>query len=365
MAHQDRLQELRDLCTGKKNHRFSLLDSHINAGESASLGLPMPELLGFAPLYMPIRVINGKHEGPTVLLFATMRGDEFNGLEIIRNFLALDDLNDMHGRILAVPVLNVYGLLNRRPDLPGGQRLETAFPGSVEGRYSERLAHLFVDDLFQHCDIAVEFSSGEMHHNSLPHVHTDFGTPGNRELAADFPVSLIVDERAEPGSIQEVARTGGQNLLSYRAGEAMHTNPHAIRLGQEGLTNLLTRLGMLPSRESEPVELPRQPLIAESSEWVYSTKSGIAEAVVQLGDQVSAGQKLADIREPFGSFQEVTAKAPTDGVVVGLNEVPMVYEGDPLIRVARFAQPERAATTLQTWSEQELPADAGTDSAQT
>ena len=179
-----------------------------------------------------------------------------------------------------------------------------------------------------------------------------------------IPVSVIVDERAEPGTVQEVARTGGQNILSYRAGEAMHTNPHAIRLGQEGLAHLLARLGMLPSRESEPVELPRQPLIAESSEWVYATKSGIAEAQVQLGDQVSSGQKLADIREPFGSYQEVTAKAPTDAVVVGRNEVPMVYEGDPLIRLARFAQIERAATTLQTWSEQELPAEAGSDSAE-
>lgn len=344
-----------------KNGRYSLFETTISPGERASLGLPLPEMLGYAPLYMPVKVINGKTAGPTVLLFATLRGDEFNGMEILKQLLELSLLDRLRGTLLVVPVLNVFGMLNRSATLPDGQTLDLAFPGKAEGDYTGRTAHLFFDSLFSKADVCVELCSGGMNHNFLPHVYGDFSMEANRELAEAFAVSVAVDIEPRPGSLSALAKELGKPMLTFRAGEAMRFNRHAIRLGRKGLVSLLRRLKMLPESDSPQgaSRAGQAPVFVESSDWVHATKSGIAHPKKALGDRVTKGETLAVISEPLGSFQEVTVTAPSDGVLVGANDMPLVFEGDYLFRIATFDQLDEAADRLQEWTKEELPASTG------
>ncbi|MBC2602372.1 succinylglutamate desuccinylase/aspartoacylase family protein [Puniceicoccus vermicola] len=341
-----------------KNSKFSLFEATISPGETASLGLPLPEMLGYAPLYMPVKVINGKQAGPTVLAFATMRGDEFNGMEILKQLVGMPLLEKLHGTLIIVPVLNVFGMLNRSSTLPDGHTLEGNFPGSPDGNYTQRTANLFYENLFKSCDVCLELSSGNINHNFLPHTHADFSNPANRELSQSFPVSVSVDIEPEEGSLQACAKEAGIPMLMYRAGEAMRFNPHAIRLGKRGILGLLRRLKMLPEPERGRVKEAHSPILSEASDWVHATKSGIAHPQVRLGDRVNRGDILAIISEPLGSFQEVKVKSPVDGVIVGTNDMPLVFEGDFLFRIATFKELDDVADRLQKWVG-ELPISAG------
>jgi hypothetical protein len=359
----EKIEELNGLCRGGKNGKFSLFDSTINPGERASLGLPLPELLGYAPLYLPVKVFQGKSPGPTALFFATMRGDEFNGMEILKQVGELSLLEQLRGTLLIVPVLNVYGLLNRSRFLPDGRELDHAFPGTGEGTYTERMARLFTDSLFDRCDFCVEICSGSLNHDLLPHLFTDCGVPGNRELAAEFPVSVVVDIDPEEGSLHRVARETGKPMLTYSAGEAMRFDRRAIRLGKRGLLRLLRRVGMLPTEDRPGVEPRQEPLFSEASLWVHATKSGIAHPKVRLGDRVRKGDTLAVVAEPFGSVQEVQVAAPGEGVVVGANDLPLVFEGEPLFRLARFSEPKEAADKVQEWASAGIDPDPADEPA--
>jgi len=341
-----------------KNSRFTLFEATISPGETASLGLPLPEMLGYAPLYMPVKVINGKQTGPTVLIFATMHGDEFNGMEILKQVVGMPLLEKLHGTLIIVPVLNVFGMLNRTSTLPDGNTLENNFPGSPEGNYTQRTANLFYENLFTRCDVCIELCSGQMNHNFLPHTRADFSTDGNRELAQSFPVSVAVDMEPTDGSLQACAKEAGIPMLRYRAGEAMRFNPHAIRLGKRGIFGMLRRLEMLPESEKSRVKKAHTPIGSESSDWVHATKSGIAHPAVRLGDRVNTGDILATISEPLGSFQEVRVKSPVDGVIVGANDMPLVFEGDYLFRIASFKELDEVVDRLQEWAG-ELPISAG------
>ena len=354
----DKIEDLTKKCTGGKNSRFSLFEATISPGETASLGLPLPEMLGYAPLYMPVKVINGKLAGPTVLAFATMRGDEFNGMEILKQVVSLSLLDRLRGTLILVPVLNVFGMLNRSSALPDGNTLENSFPGSPEGNYTQRTANLFYENLFQKCDVCVEFCSGQMNHNFLPHTLADFSTAGNRELARSFPVSVSVNTPPQEGSLQACAREADIPMLTYQAGEAMRFNPHAIRLGKRGILGLLRTLKMLPDPEKTLSRESQQPITTEKSDWIHATKSGIAHPEVKLGQRVAEGDILATISEPLGSFQEVKVKSSVEGVVVGANDMPLVFEGDFLFRIATFKKLDEAANRLQEWAD-ELPAAAG------
>ncbi len=356
-----KLEEFKELAQKGKNGRFSLYDTHLSPGETASLGLPLPELLGYAPLYLPVKVINGKQSGPTTLMFATMRGDEFNGMEILKQISEMSLMDDLHGTLILVPVLNVFGLLNRRPYLPDGEVLDRAFPGAETGTYSQRMAHLFIDSLFDRCDVCVEICSGSLNHNLLPHLYTNCAVAENRQLAGSFPVSVVVNIEPEEGSLHKVAVDSGKLMLTYSAGEAMRFDADAIRFGKKGLLRLLRQVGMLPESGKSAVEKKHEPVFTESSDWLYATKSGISHPKVKLGDRVRKGQTVAVISEPLGSFQEVTVSALHEGVIVGSNDLPLVFEGDPLFRVAKFDEPGAAADKLQEWTEGglSLPSEEG------
>jgi len=352
-----------ELVTGKKNKPYAFFEATVNPGETASLGVPLPELLGCAPLYLPVKIVHGKTEGPTLLLFATMRGDDFNGMEIIKRVTEKAAAGKLRGTLVTAPVLNVFGMMNRSRGLPGGQLLEHAFPGDESGSYAARTAHLFVERLFAPCDVCVGLSSGRMNHNVLPHIYTDFEVTGNREFAEVFPVSVIDNIDPEPGTLPAVARERGKPMLSYRAGEAMRFNRKAIQLGTRGLMRLLRRLDMLPA-DGHETPAASKPVICKASEWVYSTKSGIARLEKGLGDKVSQGDLLARISEPLAGSEEVRVVAPNDGVVVGLNDIPLVYEGDSLVRLARFEQMEEAASAVRQWSEEPAAAEPETPGEQ-
>jgi len=349
-----------DRFTGKKNSSFRLLDVAVSPGEHASLGLPLPELMEYAPLYMPVKVMNGRTEGPVLLVFATMRGDEFNGMEIIKRVTSLAAMDRLHGTIIAVPVLNVFGVLNRSPYVPGDALLENQFPGSPHGDYAQRLAHLFVENLFKRCDFCLQVGSGHLNHRMLPHIYADFSVRGNRELATHFPVSVVVNSDADPGSLQAVAKACGTPMVSYSAGEAMRFSKSAIRLGTRGIPHLLREIGMLPGDGHEPEKPVAAPIVSEENEWLFADKSGISRHEVALGDRVAKGDLLATITDPLAGLQEVKVQAPYDGVVVGVNEMPLVYEGDCLLRLATFEQMEEAASALQ-----ELARESGAPEAAT
>lgn len=93
-----------------KNTQLTICNATIHPGETANLALPLPELYSCASFYMPIKIIHGKEQGPCVLLFSTLKGDELNGLEIIQRLVQTIKPETLKGTLITIPVFNVYGL---------------------------------------------------------------------------------------------------------------------------------------------------------------------------------------------------------------------------------------------------------------
>jgi predicted deacylase len=85
----------------------------IPPGTRTMVDLRVADLYTHTPLTMPVHVVNGRRAGPTLFLTAAVHGDELNGVEIIRRVLRLSSLKRLRGCLLAVPVVNVFGFLNR------------------------------------------------------------------------------------------------------------------------------------------------------------------------------------------------------------------------------------------------------------
>ena len=165
-----------------RNSNLQICDATIHPGESVHLALPLPELFTCTAMYMPIKVVHGLNKGPCVLVFAAVNGIELNGVEIINRLLSDEALSDIKGTLIAVPVLNIYGMANYPQRLPSAVNIDQCFPGAENGSYGERIAHVFTQQILVKADFCVELLTGNVNHNILPQVHCYFE---NKEAKKD------------------------------------------------------------------------------------------------------------------------------------------------------------------------------------
>jgi uncharacterized protein len=126
----------------EKNKKIKIGDEEIKPGERKVIMLPMPELYNCSPMYMPINVICGRQRGPVLVITAAIHGDEINGVEIVRRLLRRQFLKHLHGTLIAIPIVNVYGFIYQSRYLMDRRDLNRSFPGSNSGSLAARLAYL-------------------------------------------------------------------------------------------------------------------------------------------------------------------------------------------------------------------------------
>ena len=75
-------------------------------GRSGACEPPVSRLVTGTHISLPLRVLHGPVDGPTVWLSAVVHGDEVAGVEIIRRVLANLDPRKLRGTVLAVTLVN-------------------------------------------------------------------------------------------------------------------------------------------------------------------------------------------------------------------------------------------------------------------
>ncbi|WP_296704153.1 succinylglutamate desuccinylase/aspartoacylase family protein, partial [Algoriphagus sp.] len=75
-------------------------------------------------------------------------------------------------------------------------------------------------------------------------------------------------------------------------------------------------------------------ILLKESDWIRAKASGIFNSNVKLGESVKKGQILAKISDPYGQVK-IPVKAPSNGHVIGINNMPVINVGDALIHVGK------------------------------
>ena len=336
-----------------KNNNITICGETIHPGEQVSLALPLPELFSCAPMCMPIKVLNGKLAGPCLVVIAAMHGNELNGAEIINRLLHSKNLKKLKGTLVAVPIMNVYGFINKTRILPGGTSLGTSFPGSQQGSHAARLAHLFCSEIFSLADYCIDLQTGWLNHSNLPQVFVTDDNEQELELAHTFSAPVISEVSPQKGSLRAHANKKEIPYLVYEAGEAMRFDESSIRIGLKGLTNVIRHLDMLPA-PSKVNSIKQKSFLMRDTRWVRSPTSGINYSSIKLGQQVKKGELLSMIKDPFGAGPDVPVMAEFDGIVVSINNLPLVYEGVSLFQLASFERLSLAATHIEDWIDESV-----------
>ncbi|MFT7598929.1 MAG: putative deacylase [Acidimicrobiales bacterium] len=310
---------------------FLIGSATVRAGSKQATEFPIAKQVTGSPISLPVLVVHGAFEGPTMWISAAVHGDEINGVEIIRRLIGHIDPKKLTGTLLLVPVVNVPGFTTGNRYLPDRRDLNRSFPGSKRGSLASRIATLFMSEIVDRCSLGIDLHTGSDHRTNLPQIRADLADPKTLELATAFAAPVLMHASIRDGSLRQAGTEAGATVLLFEGGEAWRFDEHTIRVGTQGILNVLSHTGAYDLPRSQPETL----LTCRGSSWVRARRGGIAQISVNTGDQVTKGQTIGLIHDAFGR-QLSRINAPADGVVVGLSLDPLVNQGDALVHVGEI-----------------------------
>lgn len=323
----------------------------IPAGVRRTIELPIPHLYTHTEMAMVVHVIRGKQDGPCLFVSAAMHGDELLGIEIVRRLVRHKALARIRGTLLAVPIINPYGVLAQSRYLPDRRDLNRSFPGSTTGSLAARLAHLFMTEIVSKATHGIDLHTGAQHRFNLPQIRADLSDKQNLNLARAFDVPVVLDSNIRDGSLRAVVSELGLPMLLYEAGEALRYDEMSVRVGVQGVLGVMRMLDMLPPPRRAKTK--REPYVSKTSRWVRAPKSGVLLGVKPLGSDVSEGDRLAVVADPYGESEErIVSEFP--GIVIGCTHLPLVHEGDAVVHIAEFSDAGEVAEYVDTFQAEYL-----------
>lgn len=317
----------------------------IKPGETKQIQLPTPRLFTDTKLPIPVHVQRGRRAGPTLFVSAAIHGDELNGIEIVARLLKSKAIKNLRGTLIAVPMVNVYGVLNQSRYLPDRRDLNRSFPGSAKGSLAGRIANLFITEIVAKCQYGIDLHTGAIHRSNLPQIRGNLDDETTLRMAKSFGLPVLLNTDLREGSLRQCAAEMGVSVLLYEAGEALRYDELSIRAGVKGIINVMREIGMLNKRKVTK-EHDIKPLVARQSGWVRATESGLVSHVSQLGDHVQKGELLAKISDPYGN-ELSRISAPEEGVVIGKQNIPLAQAGEAMYHIAYFKKPDSVAIGLE------------------
>ena len=185
---------------------FEIGPVRIRPGTTRSVALPITRLVTGAEVDLPVRVVHGREDGPTIWINAAIHGDEAVGVEVIRQVIANLNPKTFRGTLIAIPIVNVLGFMAGDRYLPDRRDLNRSFPGSARGSLASRIAHRMMTEVVAKCEVGIDLHTGSDRRSNLPQIRADLDDPGTRDLAAAFGAPVMLHARIRDGSLRHAAR---------------------------------------------------------------------------------------------------------------------------------------------------------------
>ncbi len=288
----------------------------------------------------PVLVVNGVNPGPTLCLTGAIHGDELNGIEIVRRTVYDLDPDELSGRVIGIPIVNLQGFQRGSRYLPDRRDLNRHFPGTPTGSLADRIAHSLFTQVIKHCDLLVDIHTGSLRRTNLPQLRADMNIPSVADLTRGFDRMAVVHSTGAEGMLRTAAVAVGITAVTLEAGESLRIQEHQIEAGVHSINSLMEKQGMISRMfvwgDPEPVYY--------NSYWIRSEHGGILFSDIELGDRVSQGQILGYVADPITNAQH-PIRAVSDGRVIGMAVDQVVMAGFAAYHVgARAATPEETSS---------------------
>lgn len=291
-------------------------------------------------LRLPIYCINGA-PGLTTLVLGGMHGDEYEGPIAIQHLVQTVKPEELKGRLILLPVLNLPAVLNgSRLSPDDGLNFNRVFPGDTTGSLTERIAHMVTSDLIPKADHVIDLHSGGRSLNFAPSVllHKVEGAAMDKALNAakafNAPFTILLREDHADVMIDAVVERAGKVMIATELGGAGTVTPATAQIAKQGLRDCLASLGHF-AQTRQTATTTKFVSFSSSDAHIVSDDTMIFEPSVQLGQRVEMGETLG-VGHIFDRVDvpPVQFTAPRNGWFVCSAGQGIVHRGDVVAIVA-------------------------------
>jgi len=289
---------------------------------------------GVIPL--PIGVIAGD-TGPTALLTAGNHGDEYEGIVILQRLFHDLDPDQVHGRIIFMPSLNLPAVREYQRTSPlDGANMNRVFGDPALSGPTREIAAFVEKTLISQADFAIDLHSGGKMCEFSP-CGFIYGVGDKQHLqkkiraAHHFGAKYTAVVEGSSGSLSAAGERAGIVMLSAELGGGRIQREN-IEIGYTGTTNTLAGWGLLADSPHETRTTFLRSGFAGSS--VMSPIAGAFEPLTNVGQAVRTGEAVGRIHSLDALDQPpVTVCAESAGIVVGQRAQAHILRGDFLLHL--------------------------------
>ena len=144
---------------------------------------------------LPLTLICGAKEGPTMMISAGVHGAEYIGVQALSELSRELDPKDIAGNVICLHVANPSAFRDYvRFFVPeDGKNLNRVFPGKKDGTLSERIAWTITEKLQSKADYYIDLHAGDTSEEVMPFVYYNVAAgekiarvSANMAMAADM-----------------------------------------------------------------------------------------------------------------------------------------------------------------------------------
>ncbi|MBX0322065.1 succinylglutamate desuccinylase/aspartoacylase family protein [Halomicroarcula sp. F13] len=312
-------------------------EGEVPPGETRHVRYEVGETYLGDPIEIPVTIVNGDHDGPTVGLTAALHGDELNGVKVLQEVADRYTPADVHGTLVCLHVLNVPGYLAQTRDIPiYDQDLNRAFPGRPRSNTAERMADRIYDTFVSQCDLLLDFHTSTRNRTTMYHARADTSNPEVDRLARAFGANVVIAGPGETGSLRRTATDDGIPAVTVEMGKAHRFQPTLIHRALDGVASVLAEFGVDPEATvSWPGWYRAVPADQGDKTWLRADTGGLVEMRWGPYPLVQEGETICTISDHF-KHEERVVTAPFTGILVGVLENPVAQPGHPLCHLVRI-----------------------------
>ncbi len=313
--------------------------------------LPVCHLLS-GELSLPLHVLTGGSDGPTLAITAGVHGDETTPAMMIRDLLDGLDPREIAGRILAVPLCNppAAGAFGRQtPEQHGKTDLHEVFPGSPTGNLTQMIASVVAKQVIDRADVVIDYHCGGSGGRLQERVDIHMGAEGavrdgSLKLARAFGTVLVHDNKLGGTAVGYANSQGKRAFNAETAGVYLAPSDQDGYMsdGVAGFRSVMATLGMI---DADALPAKRQLLFSPSARHETNPAHGgylLSEfqSASQLGRPVEKGTLLGRMIDMHSLQVIEELRAPVDGLLVFSRYSGAVDAGTKSFALAETARSE-------------------------
>lgn len=323
---------------------FTVGTASANPGEKVTGYLQVPAGVD-AATNIPVVVVNGAKPGPVLALVTGAHGTEYVSIIAVEKLIGELDPAKVSGTIILIPLVNIASFEQKVPHVNpiDNKSMNRFYPGRADGTQTERASLVITNQVVERCDYLIDYHGGDLDESLRPYAYwsptgKEVQDRISKEMVLAFGLDHIIIWRDRPTDLaatrylDNTASVRGKPSIVVEAGYAGTVETDDVALLVNGTFSTMRALKMLSG----------EPHLIENPVWlgkivdVSSDVEGIFFPLVKRGTYVEAGMKLGYITDFFGKtiFEP---RAPTAGVILHLDAVPSLKNGDNIANIGVLA----------------------------